>query len=446
MKSNLISWHEIQQELIAQNLTVISDRVQIEKLSLDYFHFSPILENQLRKKRGDLVVRPTKESEVIKIAQISVKYRVPLTIRGAGTGNYGQCIPLEGGIILDLSQMNQILDFKPGWAKVEPGLKMANLDKQTKEIGWELRMAPSTYRTATIGGFIAGGSVGMGSVNYGMISDRGNIKALRIITLEKQPQIIELRGDKTQSVIHAYGTNGIITQLEIALAPVYFWAELIVTFDDFKQAVNFGQILSESSGIIKKQVGIHAAPISQYFTALKDYISPQKHCALLMISEYDLEATKALVEEYSGQITYQKNAQEASKSHSLLEFNWNHTTLLARSIDPNLTYLQIFYWTVEKVEHFYHYFGDEVMIHLEFLKVNGKVIPAGLPLVRFTTEERLNEIIAYHQAQGASIANPHVYTIEEGGSGQINPEQLALKKLVDPYGLMNPGKMKTWLS
>ena len=89
---------------------------------------------------------------------------------------------------------------------------------------------------------------------------------------------------------------------------------------------------------------------------------------------------------------------------------------------------------------------EEVMIHLEFIRVNGKIIPAGLPLVRFTTEERLNEIINYHQTEGASIANPHVYTIEEGGSGHINPEQLALKKRVDPYGLMNPGKMKAWLS
>ena len=444
MKSSLLPWSEIQQELISKNLTVISDRGQLDKLSLDYFYFSPILDRQLREKRGNLVVRPTTEAEVIIVAQTCVNYRIPLTIRGAGTGNYGQCIPLEGGIILDLSYLNQILDLKPGLAKVESGVKMANFDKKSRELGWELRMAPSTYRTATIGGFIGGGSVGMGSVNYGMISDRGNVQALRIVTLEDTPQIIELRGDETQAVIHSYGTNGIITQLEIPLAPLYPWAELIVNFDEFNQCVKFGQALSDSSGIVKKQVGIHAAPISQYFTALKDYVSPKKACALLIVSEYDLEAVIALIKEYSGQITYQKKAEDASKSNNLLEFNWNHTTLLARSIDPSLTYLQIFYWTVEKVEEFYPYFGDEVMIHLEFMRVNGKVIPAGLPLVRFTTEERLNEIINYHQSQGASIANPHVYTIEEGGSGHINPEQLALKKRVDPYGLMNPGKMKAW--
>ena len=444
MTSQLLPWPEIQQLLIDQNLTVISDRGQLDKLSLDYFHFSPILDHQLREKRGNLVVRPKTEAEVVIVAQTCVKYRIPLTVRGAGTGNYGQCIPLEGGIILDLGQLNQVLELTPGFVRVESGAKMANIDKKSQPMGWELRMAPSTYRTATIGGFIGGGSVGMGSVNYGLISDRGNVQALRIITLEETPQVIELRGDKTQAVIHAYGTNGIITQLEIPLAPVYPWAELIVTFDDFSQSVNFGQALSESSGIVKKQVAIHGAAIAQYFVALKDYLSPKKAFALLMVSEYDLEAVKALVQDYSGEITYLKNAEEASKNLSLLEFNWNHTTLLARSIDPSLTYLQVFYWTVEKVEQLHQYFGDEVMIHLEFIRVNGKVIPAGLPLVRFTTEERLNEIIAYHRNQGTGIANPHVYTIEEGGSGHINPEQLALKKQVDPYGLMNPGKMKAW--
>ena len=444
MPSQLLPWSEIQQVLIAQNLTVISDRGQLDKLSLDYFHFSPILDQQLREKRGNLVIRPKTEAEVILVAQTCVNYRIPLTVRGAGTGNYGQCIPLDGGIILDLSQLNQILDLKPGLIRVESGVKMASIDKKSQEIGWELRMAPSTYRTATIGGFIGGGSVGMGSVNYGLISDRGNVQALRIVTLQDTPQIIELRADETQAVIHAYGTNGIITQLEMPLAPVYPWAELIVTFDNFSQSVNFGQALSESSGIVKKQVAVHAAPIGQYFVALKDYLSPQKDFALLMVSEYDLEAVKALIQEYSGKITYLKNAEEASKHNSLLEFNWNHTTLLARSIDPSLTYLQVFYWTVEKVEQLYQYFGDEVMIHLEFIRVDGKVIPAGLPLVRFTTEERLNEIIAYHQNQGTGIANPHVYTIEEGGSGHTNPEQLAFKKQVDPYGLMNPGKMKAW--
>ena len=435
----------IDYQAIAAELTTIEttlDRDRLNKLSLDYYHFSPILTEQLQDKRGELAAFPTTEAEVLQIARICVKYKIPLTVRGAGTGNYGQCIPLQGGIILDLSKMNQIVDLQPGIATVQPGVRMAAFDKQAREIGWELRMAPSTYRTATIGGFVGGGSVGMGSINYGQISDRGNLRRVRLITLEDEPQIIELTGDEVQKVIHGYGTTGIITELEIPLAPAYPWQEIIVTFDDFMTAARFGQALSDSGGIVKKLVSIHQDPIPSYFTALKNHLPEGKHAALLMISQYDLLPFNELVKEFQGKITYSKNAVEAAKGTSLLEFTWNHTTLHARSVDSNLTYLQTFYFTLERLEELYQQRGDEILLHLEFLRAGDKAVPAGLQLVRFTTAERLNEIIRDREAQGAFIANPHVYTIEDGGNKQIDPVKVAFKQQIDPYGLLNPGKMR----
>ncbi len=440
MTSTATKIQAIARELSAIASTRDSDR--LNKLSLDYYHFSPILLEQLQDKRGDLAFFPTTEAEIVQIAKTCLKYKIPLTVRGAGTGNYGQCIPLEGGVILDLTQMNQIRSLQPGIAIVEPGVKMAAFDKQARKIGWELRMCPSTYRTATIGGFIGGGSVGMGSINYGQISDRGNLRRVRLVTTEAEPRILELKGDEVQKVLHAYGTTGIITELEMSLAPAYPWQEVIVVFDEFMQAAQFGQALGDSSGIVKKLVSIHAAPIPTYFTALQDYLPRGKHCALLMVSEYDLAPFQDLVTEYGGKITYSKTAAEASKGTSLLEFTWNHTTLHARNVDPNLTYLQTFYFTLERVQQMYTQFGDEVMIHLEFLRAGGKAVPAGLQLIRYSTEERLNEIIRLHEQQGAFIANPHVYTIEDGGDRQIDPDKVAFKQEVDPYGLLNPGKMR----
>jgi len=77
--------------------------------------------------------------------------------------------------------------------------------------------------------------------------------------------------------------------------------------------------------------------------------------------------------------------------------------------------------------------------------MNGRAIAAALQIVRYTTESRLNEIIRYHEEQGAMIANPHTYILEDGGMKTINVEQLQFKELVDPYGLLNPGKMRAWL-
>ena len=196
---------------------------------------------------------------------------------------------------------------------------------------------------------------------------------------------------------------------------------------------------------MKKLISVFADPIPTYFTALQDYIHRGKSCTFLMIAEPSLEPFYNLVKEWKGEITYKKMAKEAQKGTSLVEFGWNHTTLLARSIDPNLTYLQTFYWNLERVEKMYRHFGDEVMIHLEFLRAGGKAIPAGLQLVRYSTEERLNEIIKYHEDNGAGIANPHTYILEDGGRKVVDPVQLAFKERVDPYGLLNPGKMRAWL-
>jgi FAD/FMN-containing dehydrogenase len=440
-----IAWEQVTAAL--EGIELIQDPTQITKLSQDYYTFSPILTPQLADKVGDLVARPANEAEVLKVAKICVQFKIPLTVRGAGTGNYGQCIPLQGGIILDLSKMQTVRWVKPGLACVEPGVKMAALDKQTRETGWELRMAPSTYRTATIGGFISGGSGGIGSITYGQLRDRGNLHAVRVVTMEDEPRVIELRGDDVQKVNHAYGTNGIITELEIPLGTAYPWTELIVAFPDFMTAARFGQALGDSDGIIKKLICICADPIPTYFAAFRNNIPPGAHCALLMIAEPCLEPFGELVKEHGGNICYEKSAEDAGKGVAIAEYTWNHTTLHARSVDPSLTYLQTLFppdKELKLLEHMYRHFGDEVMMHLEFLRVGGNVIPAALQIVRYSTPDRLQEIIQYHEDQGAFIANPHTYILEDGGMKTINPVQLAFKKQVDPYGLLNPGKMRAW--
>ena len=429
------------------DLECITDANQVLRLSQDYNHFSPILQPIFADKRAIAVLRPAYETDVLAIAKFCVAHQIPLTVRGAGTGNYGQCVPLNGGFILDMTRMNALLWQKPGIAYVEPGAKLAAIDRLTRPNGWEIRMAPSTYRTATIGGFIGGGSGGMGSITYGQLRDRGNLRAIRLVTMENEPRVLELRGEDVYQVAHAYGTNGIITALEIPLARAYNWAEAIVTFPTFMQAARFGQSLGDADGIVKKLVTVFADPIPQYFTALRSVILEGSNAAFVMVSEESLEALQELVTELDGTIVQCKTAEEASKGTPIYEYTWNHTTLHARNVNPNLTYLQTLLLgdqELKRVEHFYQHFGNEVMMHLEFLRCNGRSTPAALQLVRYSTPDRLQEIIAYHESHGAIIFNPHAYTIEDGGMKQVDLAQLKFKQQVDPYGLMNPGKMKGW--
>ena len=85
-------------------------------------------------------------------------------------------------------------------------------------------------------------------------------------------------------------------------------------------------------------------------------------------------------------------------------------------------------------------FGDEVMAHLEFVRFDGQIACLGLPIVRFSTEERLDEIIRHHEDYGCPIFNPHAFTLEEGGMKQVDRTHLAFKRKADPEGLLNPAR------
>lgn len=456
ISKNLFDLHSLITAL--SGIEVITQPEQLQRLSQDYFYFSPVLIPQLEHKRADLVVRPQTEAEVIQTAQVCAQAQVPLTVRGAGTGNYGQCVPLDRGVVMDMTRLDSIEIQEQGIAKVGAGARLINIERQARQKGWELRMFPSTIKTATIGGFIAGGSAGIGSLRYGQLRDRGNVRSTRVITMEKSPQIIHLEGQAVQQVNHAYGTNGIITELEIPLAPAMSWIESIVIFADFMDCAHFGQTLAACDGITCRLVSVHEHPIPAYFSAVADSL-PQNlsqsgcNCALVLVSSTDYGTFQELVAESGGQITYTKEAWEkglspkgmSPKGLSLVEFSWNHTTLHARKADPQITYLQSLFAddpNLQMVQHLTSHFAGEVFMHLEFIRMNGMVIPAGIQLLKFTTIERLQEIIDYHEQLGVLIANPHTYILEDGGMKIIDRRQLEFKLRADPHNLLNRGKMR----
>ena len=141
------------------------------------------------------------------------------------------------------------------------------------------------------------------------------------------------------------------------------------------------------------------------------------------------------------------SADAPENTIAAFELAWNHTTLRGLRVDENITYLQVLYPFPNQlalVEKVHAYFGDEVIAHLEFVRFDGDVTCFGLPIVRFTTEERLDEIMRLHEEMGCVIFNPHRYTLEEGGMKQTDEVQLAFKREADPKGLLNPGKMIAW--
>ena len=431
------------------DIPVTTDPKIVRRRSRDFFWYSPILNEALDGKSADLIVAPRDEADVVRIAAACARHRVPLTVRAGGTGNYGQAVPLEGGVLLDITALDAIEWARPGLLRVGAGAKMNAIDAELRPSGWELRMHPSTKRTATIGGFVAGGSGGIGSVNYGGLREPGNIQAARVVTLEQQPRIIELRGDAAQKINRAYGTTGIITALEMPLAPAWNWIDVVVAFDDFMDAVAFGYDAALADGIVKKLLSPITSPLPAYFGALKPYCPEGKSILIAMIAEPSLESFKALLGG-RGTMTMQSPTDDGPGQVPLYEYTWNHTTLQVLKSDRSVTYLQCLYphdRLMEKVAEMRAMFADEVLQHLEFIRFNGRVTCSGLPVVRYSNPDRLNEIMRLHEAHDVHIANPHVYTVEDGSRyKRVDVDQLGFKHEVDPHGLLNPGKMRSFSS
>jgi hypothetical protein len=422
----------------------------VQQKSRDHYWYSPILKAQLDHVTADIVVTPRTQDEVVTVLRAAYKHKVPVTPRGAGTGNYGQAMPLAGGAILNLMSLNRVVKITKESVRAEAGIILEKLDEQTiAAVNGEMRFHPSTYRMASLGGFIAGGSGGVGSIRWGGLRAFGNLLGLRVITCEAEPRVLDLVGPDILKVAHAYGTNGIIVEAEIPLAQHHDWVDVMVGFDSIIEACAFAEQCAHQDGLLLKEISPVAAPIAyDWFNRHRPYIRRREQSVvLLMAAPAAVPALVDFVDYHKGDLLLRTDTlapEEKAKLPPIYELAWNHTTLRGLKVDPAITYLQTQYPDFEHVKWIIEQLGDEMPMHLEMVRFDGKIVFSGLPIVRYTTEARLEEIIRLHEDNGCLVFNPHRYTLEEGGMKKTDQVQLDFKKEADPQGLLNPGKMIAW--
>jgi hypothetical protein len=167
-----------------------------------------------------------------------------------------------------------------------------------------------------------------------------------------------------------------------------------------------------------------------------------------MVKASDVERFFALAAEYNGQRSLCVGAAESAAAglHPVADTAFNHTTLMALKVEPQSTYLQVVMpipFEPKLANEQIRRFGDEVLMHHEYTKENGRARIGGLPLIRFSTERRLNEIMRSFEDDGCFNNNPHIFKLEDGGRFDPDGRKLAFRASVDPYGLMNPGKLRS---
>ncbi len=164
LTSNLIK--ELNNTLPKQN--VLTDIEERYVYSVDASN-DPYIKTQL----PDAVVFVENIEQVQQVVRLANKHLTPIICRGAGTNTVGACVPTHGGIILNFSKMNKILEINPEnmTARVQPGVIVGDLQKQVEELGLFYPPDPSNLKVSTIGGSIAQNSAGARCFKYGATKD-----------------------------------------------------------------------------------------------------------------------------------------------------------------------------------------------------------------------------------------------------------------------------------
>ena len=427
------------------NLEIIENTSDVKRLSKDFYNYSPILEKRLDGCVADLVVRPFDNNAVLKVAGICWELSIPITLRGSGTGNYGQAVPLFKGIVMQMNYLNKLEEFDPdtGFVKVQSGCLMGDLNKQLERYGRELRLLPSTWKTATIGGFIAGGSGGIGSIRWGFLRDPGNLIGLEAVTINEEPKLLKFDAEESEPLNHAYGTNGIITSLLISTDIKRKWYSIVIDCEELHKAIEILKTCVIAAIDLKLGAILERRIVDKMPTWFKG--QSKSHKILIQSTLGGIKTIELICKKYG--VKYFLLGEEDKLSNGISEVVWNHTTLHMRAKDKNWTYLQMLLplnKELDLINSLREKWDTNVLWHLEAVSQQGVPRLAALPVLKWRSEDQINQIIDNCKELGAIIFNPHVLTVEGGGLGVIDSDQVKAKLKFDPKGLLNPGKLEGW--
>ena len=399
----------------------------LDRASVDGSYLSPVISGKLPLGHADLVAWPTTAELIAATVGAAVRHGVPVTPRGKGTGNYGQAIPFDGGLVLDTSKARTIVEVGDGYLVADAGAPMAALEQAAIAAGQQLLMYPSTANS-TVGGFLSGGSGGTGSIKHASNSD-GFVRALDVVYPGSHGELVHVEGEDAQPYVHTYGTAGIIARVTIALEPLQEWRGFYASFDSFHDALKlihpFADLeptprLTSADNPILSDALPRVPGLADGRASLR---------AILDVASID-EATR-LVESVGGRV--EDITEGPIETMKISMVSYNHPIEWLQKAYPD-TYFHVEVSGDALVERI-----DEVqavypggMLHIE--SQHGR--PIGMLAGEYVSEDEVYAGFDRLLELGVGFHNPHQWFVD------FHPDRTAaLAAVTDPDGLLNPGKL-----
>jgi glycolate oxidase len=449
---------------------VISDREKLEDYSHDEFSLRDI------RRYPEVVVRPERTEEVAAVMRMASEAHIPVTPRGGATGLCGGCVPLHGGIVLALEKMNRIveIDLANQMAVVEPGVMLGDFSRAVEEAGLSFPPHPGD-ESAMIGGLISTNAGGSRAVKYGVI--RNYVRGLEVVL--PGGEVIRPGGKLVKSstgysllhlLVGSEGTLGIITRAIIQLLPgAPLSRSLVVPFDDVDGAVEAVLVLMG-----RKIVPLAVEFIEQEVIRItEEYLNKRwptsaGRTSLLIILDAPTEEEMDRISQVVAEACLERGALDVfiadtpKKQDLVLEIRSKIyeaiKSLTIEILDICVPRAEIpgHVRRIREVSREYGIwlptFGHAAdgNVHTHIMKaryVEGKTIPVPEEEWRDKAEKVRGELYADAKARGGIISGEH-------GIGLVKKPFLSLvlddvqvdlmrgiKRLFDPHGILNPGKI-----
>ena len=398
-----------------------------ERASVDGGRMSPIISELLPLGLADLVAFPTSAEQIGQAVAAAVRHGVPITPRGKGTGNYGQGIPMAGGLVLDLSRARAVVEVGDGFVTAEAGTPMVTLERAAHATGQQLWMYPSTAQSS-VGGFLAGGSGGTGSIVHGT-NDAGFVAALDVVHGTGSPELVHVEGEEAQRFVHNYGTAGIIARATVRLEPLQDWRGVYASFPDFRSA----QAVLRDLGALEPRPRLVSADTPEITAVLPaDPAFPAGRASVRVIADERTVARAAeIVEGGGGRVEDVREGAQVALSISMLSYNhpiewlqksapgvWFHVEVSGAALIDRADEVQAVY--------------EGGLLHNEI----GHTGPIGMLAGVYRSPEQVLDGIAALNALGVGVHNPHQWNVDF----QLQ-RTIETARTTDPGGLLNPGKL-----
>jgi FAD/FMN-containing dehydrogenase len=416
---------ELTELLGARNVT--TELRARERASVDGSRMSPIISELLPLGLADLVAFPTSAEQIGQAVAAAVRYGVPITPRGKGTGNYGQGIPMAGGLVLDLSRARAVVEVGEGFITAEAGTPMVTLERAAHAAGQQLWMYPSTAQSS-VGGFLAGGSGGTGSIVHGT-NDAGFVAALDVVLGTGSSELVHVEGEEAQRFVHNYGTAGIIARVTVRLEPLQDWRGVYASFADFRSA----QAVLRELAAVEPRPRLLSADTPEITAALPaDPALPEGRASVRIIAdECTVPRATEIVEAGGGRVEDVREGAQTALTLSMLSYN-HPIEWLQKSAPGVYFHLEVAGAAlIDRIDEV-HAVYEGALLHQEI----GNSGPIGMLAAVYRSPEQVADGIRALNALGVGVHNPHQWNVDF----QLE-RTLETARTTDPKGLLNPGKL-----